>query len=398
MCWSLDQWRRSIQGGQGSPHRGTKSATTSTKTNIHLQWWLMNMVQLYCVVLAYVMLASTTTGQYLLAILTKLLEITVTIGSITSVELLKWFISLATHPPPTLSSFVTMTKNLTFCVLVLFGGSLIILSSIIYVVIIIVPFGMMIHKVTKSSPPDSYTPPPPPPKSIKPKRNRRPPRRRFTQVIKFTVAIIVLFLTSVDGVSSPPKPAVKRRGEPLPSPQPRVGNRDVNDLANSMGRSPMLEDNNNDDDNRGDIYINELKGEVDKIFGGWTNKNIITALKNLIDTHDSDLGEIRLATKNYLITLLECNDAKNLRKKFKKRQKSLSEEIGKLKLGDYVIASRKDEDNNSGDLEHWQSNFGEFLSSSTEGLVFANYSPVNDCALQDGKCCRQPRTGESLHD
>ena len=318
------------------------------------------MVQLYCVVLAYVMLASTTIGQYILALSTKLIEITLLIGSITNIELLKWLISLATHPPPTLSSFVTMTKNLTLCVLGLFVGSLIILSSIIYVVIIIVPFGIMIHKVTKSSPPDSYTPPPPPPKSIKPKRKRRPPRRRFTQVIKFTVAIIVLFLTSVDGVSSPRKAVVKRPGDPLPSPQPRVGNRgnrDVNDLANSMGRSPMLEDNNNDDDNRGDIYINELKGEVDKIFGGWTNKNIITALKNLIDTHDSDLGEIRLATKNYLITLLECNDAKNLRKKFKKRQKSLSEEIGKLKLGDYVIASRKDEDNNSGDLEHWQIQF-----------------------------------------
>ena len=177
MCWSLDHWRRSIQVGQGSPHRGTKSATTSTKTNIHLQWWLMNMVQLYCVVLAYVMLASTTIGQYILALSTKLIEITLTIGSITNIELLKWFISLATHPPPTLSSFVTMTKNLTLCVSALFVGSLIILSSIIYVVIIIVPFGIMIHKVTKSSPPDSYTPPPPPPKSIKPKRNRRPPRR-----------------------------------------------------------------------------------------------------------------------------------------------------------------------------------------------------------------------------
>ena len=43
-----------------------------------------------------------------------------------------------------------------------------------------------------------------------------------------------------------------------------------------------------------------------------------------------------------------------------------------------------------------KSNFGEFLSSSTEGLVFANYSPVNDCALQDGKCCRQPRSNPCM--
>ena len=76
--------------------------------------------------------------------------------------------------------------------------------------------------------------------------------------------------------ASPPKPAAKRRRERFSSPQPRLfGDRDVNDLANSMGRSPMLDNNNNNE-------ITMLKNRVDEIFGGVGNVKLIKRMKESV--------------------------------------------------------------------------------------------------------------------
>ena len=161
------------------------------------------------------------------------------------------------HPPDVIY-ILHMAIALPLSIITLLTGiisTFIIALPIIYVHIIMTPFNLLVDKLT-NTPPDSYTPS---------KHKPRPPRRRLSRMLTFILLLFALCVNLTDGVSSPPKPAAKRRRDRLSSPQPSVGNRDVNDLANSMGRSPMLEDNNNNE------KITMLKKRVDEIFGGVGN-------------------------------------------------------------------------------------------------------------------------------
>ena len=215
------------------------------------------------------------------------------------------------------------------------------------------PFNLLVDKLT-NTPPDSYTPS---------KHKPRPPRRRLSRMLTFILLLFALCVNLTDGVSSPPKPAAKRRRDRFSSPQPRLfGDRDVNDLANSMGRSPMLDNNNNNE-------ITMLKNRVDEIFGGVGNVKLIKRMKELLDEDPTE--DIRKAVKGYLVGLLTVKDDE------------LSSECGKHQVKLTKIVNNMKKKTVGPTTVYWMANFGEFLNKLTEGLLLANYAPEDDCQTHD---------------
>ena len=258
------------------------------------------------------------------------------------------------HPPDVIY-ILHMAIALPLSIITLLTGiisTFIIALPVIYVHIIMTPFNLLVDKLT-NTPPDSYTPS---------KHKPRPPRRRLSRMLTFILLLFALCVNLTDGVSSPSKPAAKRRRDRLSSPQPSVGNRDVNDLANSMGRSPMLEDNNNNE------KITMLKKRVDEIFGGVGNVKLIERMKELLDEDPTE--EIRKAVKGYLLGLLTVKDDE------------LYNECGmhQVKLTKIVKKMKK---KTVGPTVYWMANFGEFLNKLTDGLLLANYAPEDDCKTHD---------------
>ena len=195
------------------------------------------------------------------------------------------------------------------------------------------PFNLLVDKLT-NTPPDSYTPS---------KHKPRPPRRRLSRMLTFILLLFALCVNLTDGVSSPPKPAAKRRRDRFSSPQPRLfGDRDVNDLANSMGRSPMLDNNNNNE-------ITMLKNRVDEIFGGVGNVKLIKRMKELLDEDPTE--DIRKAVKGYLVGLLTVKDDE------------LSSECGKHQVKLTKIVNNMKKKTIGPTTVYWMANFGEFLNN-----------------------------------
>ena len=259
------------------------------------------------------------------------------------------------HPPDVIY-ILHMAIALPLSIITLLTGiisTFIIALPIIYVHIIMTPFNLLVDKLT-NTPPDSYTPS---------KHKPRPPRRRLSRMLTFILLLFALCVNLTDGVSSPPKPAAKRRRDRFSSPQPRLfGDRDVNDLANSMGRSPMLDNNNNNE-------ITMLKNRVDEIFGGVGNVKLIKRMKELLDEDPTE--DIRKAVKGYLVGLLTVKDDE------------LSSECGKHQVKLTKIFNNMKKKTVGPTTVYWMANFGEFLNQLTDGLLLANYAPEDDCHTHD---------------
>jgi hypothetical protein len=174
-------------------------------------------------------------------------------------------------------------------------------------------------------------------------------------------------LKSVDGASSPPKPAVKR---PLSPPSNADTENSIEATRRAMEHSPMLNDNNEiDSDDSNEDKIEGLKKKVDEIFEGVGNVKVIDRMKELLDENPTE--GIRTAVKDYLIGLLSARDD-DLVSECKKHQLNLSKIINNMKKKTV-----------GGQHVYWMANFGEFLNALTEGLLLANYAPDDDCCTHD---------------
>ena len=179
----------------------------------------------------------------------------------------------------------------------------------------------------------------------------------------------------------------------------------VNDLTEGVGGiSTPIGDKQSDDNDMGSLGIDigagkngsDWETKVDDMFKGWGNKEVINAMKALLPSSELSGGsDIKMSVKDYLVGLLDSNDAETLKTTFEKRQSELGDKIDELPLGDEVIKSRTENDEHKegkdGNKETWQSNFGEGLNKKTEGVAYANYAPTSDSKLQDEKHCRIPR-------
>lgn len=116
---------------------------------------------------------------------------------------------------------------------------------------------------------------------------------------------------------------------------------------------------------------NNWDEEIDSIFGGWANKHKIRAMKAL--AKDDNAQGQRMNTRNYLLGLLMSSTAMECKDNYNKTHKALGKSMNDLPK------SKPNDDND----KFWRSNFGDPLSDDTEGVVYANYAPDTDCAVQD---------------
>ena len=219
------------------------------------------------------------------------------------------------------------------------------------------PYYLLTSKITITSPPDSYTPS---------KHKRRPPHRRFSRMLTFILLLFALLVKST-GSSSPFKKVGKYHE--FASPKTGLTSNLSNTNSTSQAEDSPIGDGNHDNK----LNNNELCKKVDELFGGWVNKKVIKRLKGLIIDEDSKWNghnndSIRLAVRNYLLGLLECDDS-SISRIFKKRQTSLGKKIDRLQKG-----------KGGG---NWLSNFGEGISDLTEGILLANYAPTSDSRQQN---------------
>ena len=179
----------------------------------------------------------------------------------------------------------------------------------------------------------------------------------------------------------------------------------VVDITNALENSG-LKRKERDDNSIGSSGSDDGKRreeELDKIFKGWGDKDVINAMKAFLLSSDDDLSNgcgIKLLIRDYLVGLLDSNDASTLKSAFEKKQNELGKKIDSVKLGDKVIKSRTKNDEHKkgvdGNEKTWQHNFGEGLDDDTEGVAYANYAPTSDSNLQDEKHCRIPRLNSCM--
>lgn len=233
----------------------------------------------------------------------------------------------------------------------------------------------------------------PPPEVVTPPKRHPKRRRRLLSpmyMIKRVVLLVVLCAHSVYAMqTSPRKPAPKtnREGQPIN----RHVEENVEETRQELEVSSPFQGSNVDVGSG-----NALEIEIDRLFGRWGNKRVIAAMKNLLNTEDD--GSVRSTIKQYLVGCLVCIDVSALRKTFEDRQKELGNKINNVELGRDIIKSRSEnkEESKHGSKTHWESNLGEGLNNSTEGLGMANYAPTSDNPLQDGKYCRLSRKNSCM--
>ena len=201
---------------------------------------------------------------------------------------------------------------------------------------------------------------------------------RFSTVIVAYLAVAVcLPHSSVWAAKTTPASRVTAAASKANSDGDRKRKATVNGSANSDDESDLDDGDESDLDDSVDI-----DAKIDDMYLGWANTKCIARMKELMESSDDDLTPIRLHTKNYLKYLLRCNDGR-INHYFAKGQKN---------LGDYINKLKKNEDEGN-----WAANFGEILTTLTEGLVMANYAPTSDCEIQELMAyCRIPRNNPCM--
>ena len=156
----------------------------------------------------------------------------------------------------------------------------------------------------------------------------------------------------------------------------RGDDQSVDEATNMLQDSPFMNVQSSSD-------VNYLISVIDKIYGGWANGMAIYHMKELVK--DENAVGIRNHTRNYLLGLLQNYGKKNkkLKQAYNKTQKTLGDSINKLEKSKKI--------GYDGEKKTYTANFGEDLHDDTEGVVWANYAPIDDSDLQDEKFCCIPR-------